>query len=82
MIFGLNYRKSGTGRSPTQKAVADPVLQLPVIPVRRGVIAKKALNRRHTLIVLVLTHVGKKAAGAKFREYSTKLKNLKIVCLT
>ena len=49
MIFGLNYRKSGTGRSPIQKAATDPVLQLPVIPVRRGVIAEKALNRRHTL---------------------------------
>ena len=48
-FFGLNYRKFGTGRSPTQKAAADPVLQLPVIPVRRGVIAEKALNRRHTL---------------------------------
>ena len=52
MIFGLNYRKSGTGRSPTQKAAADPVLQLPVILVRRGVIAEKALNRRHTLILI------------------------------
>ena len=49
IVFGLNYRKSGTGPSPSQKAAADPVLQLPVIPVRRGVIAEKALNRRHTL---------------------------------
>ena len=51
IVFGLNYRKSGTGPSPSQKAAADPVLQLPVIPVRRGVIAEKALNRRHTLII-------------------------------